>query len=87
MLFKLLLATTILLFLPSAHAQDIHVKKAATPIDLIELLDELGDEEADGLDAAMSDVESKRNPVNQTQTKQDNPKNTTVEHSNTGAER
>ena len=60
-----------------AHAQD--TKTAALPLDLIELLGELGDDEAD-LDAAMSDINNE-SPAKKPQIIQP----TSTENSNKGA--
>lgn len=61
MLFRLLLTTMILLFIPmpQTQAQDTSTQAASTPLDLIELLGEIDDEDTESLDAAISQVEIK----------------------------
>ena len=76
-----------LLYAGTSHAaeKELQQKPAAMSIDLIELLGELGDDEAD-LDAAMSSVESnqaaKKLPQTEPQTKP-----VATENSNTGAKK
>lgn len=63
------IAACLLLFTSAMHAaENMPQKKAPMPLDLIELLGELGDDEAD-LDAAMSTVESKRSEQKHTENK------------------
>jgi 2'-5' RNA ligase len=69
MLFKLLLATTILLFFPSAYAQDANTQTAVAPLDLIEILGEIDAEDAESLEAALSQVEIKKTEVKGSQAK------------------
>ena len=77
----------LLLYAGTSHAaeKELQQKPAAMPMDLIELLGELGDGEAD-LDAAMSSVESiqaaKKLPQTEPQTKP-----VATENSNTGAKK
>jgi hypothetical protein len=72
----------LLLFSGASHAaENMPQKQAAMPIDLIELLGELGDDEAD-LEVAMSNVES-----NRAEKKHAENKPTMTENSNKGAEK
>ena len=73
----------LLLYAGTSHAaeKEIQHKPVAMPMDLIELLGELGDDEAD-LDAAMSSVE--RNPAAK---KLPQTKPIDTENSNTGAKK
>ena len=81
----------LLLYAGTSHAaeKEAQQKQVAMPMDLIELLGELGDDEAD-LDAAMSSVESnqaaKKLPQTEPQTKPQ-AKPIATENSNTGAKK
>ena len=81
----------LLLYAGTSHAaeKETQQKPVAMPMDLIELLGELGDDEAD-LDAAMSSVESnqaaKKLPQTEPQTKPQ-AKPIATENSNTGAKK
>ena len=83
--------TSLLLYTGTSHAaeKEIQQKQVAMPMDLIELLGELGDDEAD-LDAAISSVESnqaaKKLPQTEPQTKPQ-AKPVATENSNTGAKK
>ena len=74
---------------PHAAEKEMQQKQVAMPMDLIELLGELGDDEAN-LDAAMSSVESnqatKELPQTEPQTKPQT-KPVATENSNTGAKK
>ena len=78
---------SLLLYAGTSHAaeKEAQQKQVAMPMDLIELLGELGDDEAD-LDAAMSSVESnqaaKKLPQSEPQTKP-----IATENSNAGAKK
>ena len=82
---------SLLLYAGTSHAaeKEIQQKQVAMPMDLIELLGELGDDEAN-LDAAMSSVESnqaaKELPQTEPQTKPQT-KPVATENSNTGAKK
>ena len=82
---------SLLLYAGTSHAaeKEAQQKQVAMPMDLIELLGELGDDEAD-LDAAMSSVESnqaaKKLPQSEPQTKPQ-AKPVATENSNTGAKK
>jgi hypothetical protein len=67
-----------------AAEKDVQQKQAAMPMDLIELLGELGDGEAD-LDAAMSSVENKQVAKKQVAKQLAPSKPITTENSNKGA--
>lgn len=79
--------TSLLLYTNTSHAaeKEMQPKPAAMPMDLIELLGELDDDEAD-LDAAMSSVKTnqaaKKLPQTEPQTKP-----VATENSNTGAKK
>ena len=81
----------LLLYVGTSHAaeKELQQKQAAMPMDLIELLGELGDDEAD-LDAAISSVESnqaaKKLPQTEPQTKPQ-AKPVATENSNAGAKK
>ena len=77
----------LLLYAGTSHAaeKELQQKPAAMPMDLIELLGELGDGEAD-LDAAMSSVESNQAAKKLPQT-QSPTKPVATENSNTGAKK
>ena len=82
--------TSLLLYASTSHAaekvlQQKPVAPAAMPMDLIELLGELGDDEAD-LDAAMSSVESNQAAKKLPQT-EPKTKPIATENSNTGAKK
>ena len=70
---------------PHAAEKEIQQKQVAMPMDLIELLGELGDDEAN-LDAAMSSVESNQSTKELPQT-EPQTKPVATENSNTGAKK
>jgi len=73
-----------------SHAQDAvkiaSQKTNTTTLDFIELLGELDNGDADGLDAALSEVENKRHAENTT-VKPTQLSNTKTEHAKQGAEK
>jgi hypothetical protein len=73
-----------------SHAQDAvkiaPQKTNSTTLDFIELLGELDNDDADGLDAALSEVENKRHAENDT-VKPTQLSNTKTEHAKQGAEK
>ena len=73
----------LLLYADTSHAaeKEMQQKPVVMPIDLIELLGELGDDEAN-LDTAMASVESKKLPQTEPQTKP-----VVTENSNAGAKK
>jgi hypothetical protein len=68
MRFKLII-TSMLFLLPQAHAAEANKQAPATSIDFIELLGELGDEDAESLDAALTEIEMKKHQLNSEQIK------------------
>lgn len=69
---------------PYAAEKELQQKPAVMPMDLIELLGELGDDEAD-LEVAMSSVKSNQAAKKSPQT--ETPAKSTTENSNTGAKK
>jgi hypothetical protein len=59
MLFRIFFASAVLLFLPSANAQDANTPASSTLLDIIEMLGEIDDADSESLDAAISQVEVK----------------------------
>ena len=76
----------LLLYAGTSYAteKELQQQPAAMPMDLIELLGEMGDDEAD-LDVAMSSVKSNQADKKSPQT--ETPAKSTTENSNTGAKK
>lgn len=63
------LALILMLFIPPLHALEANKHAGAGLLDLIEFLGELDDDDAESLDAAMTEVEIKKGQVNSGQAK------------------
>ena len=68
------LAIFLMFFIPQAHALKANNHEMAEKMDFIEMLGELDDDDAESLDAAMTEIELKKGQVNSGQARAEKAK-------------